>query len=325
MNNQKKICVVGAGNWGKNHIRTLHELGVLAGIVEIDQTHSAKIKRDYPNIVFFKDVHNAMEYGFDGFTVATPTQTHFEIGHQLITAGYPVLIEKPLTLNLKDAKILVSEAEKNNVTLMVGHLLLFHPAIQTIKKLLDAGSIGYLQYISSNRLNLGTVRTEENVFWSFAPHDISIFQYLIGSNPIHISSRGAAYIQENLYDTTMTTLSYQNNIQGHIYVSWLHPFKEHRLVVVGDMGMIHFEDSDENKPLMVYDKGIDWEQGRPVKRDGPTEMLNYDSGLPLTLELEYFINHLSKSPTISDGKNGLDVVSILEKATHSMSQKVENI
>jgi predicted dehydrogenase len=317
---KKRICVIGAGNWGKNHIGTLDGLGALTGIVETDQTHGAKIKSDYPYIKFFNSIRSAMEYGFDGFTVATPAETHFEIGQQLLVAGYPVLIEKPLALNAQDAKTLVAQAEKSNVTLMVGHLLLFHPAIQKIKNLLSLGRIGSLQYIYSNRLNLGTVRTEENVFWSFAPHDISIFQYLIESDPIHISSRGAAYVQEDLYDTTMTTLTYENNIQGHIYVSWLHPFKEHRLVVVGDKGMIRFEDSSENKPLMIYDKGIDWEQGKPVKRDGPAEMVDYKPGLPLTLELEYFLNHLKKPPAIADGKNGLSVVRILEQATQSMAQ-----
>jgi len=320
---KKRICVIGAGKWGKNHIRTLNGLGALAGIVETDQAQGAKIQSDYPSIEFFTSVRSAMKYGFDGFTVATPAETHFEIGQKMLAAGYPVLIEKPLALNAQDAKKLVEQAETNNVTLMVGHLLLFHPAIQKVKELLSSGRIGRLQYIYSNRLNLGTVRTEENVFWSFAPHDISIFQYLIESNPIHIFSRGAAYVQENLYDTTMTSLTYENNIQGHIYVSWLHPFKEHRLVVVGDKGMIRFEDSTQNKPLMIYEKGIDWEQGKPVKRDGPAEMVDYTPGLPLTLELEYFIKHLSKSPAIADGNNGLSVVRILEQATQSMAQVQE--
>ena len=318
----KRICVIGAGNWGKNHVQTLHGLGALAGVVETDQGNKSKIELNYPDIKIFNNITNAIEYGFDGFTIATPAETHFEIGYQLIEAGFPVLIEKPLTLNSKDAKILIKEAKKRNITLMVGHLLLFHPAIQKIKALLNSCRIGKLQYIYSNRLNLGTIRTEENVFWSFAPHDISIFQYLIESDPIDISSRGAAYVQSNLYDTTMTTLTYKKNIHGHIYVSWLHPFKEHRLVVVGDNGMIRFEDSAENKPLMIYDKGVNWERGKPVKRDGPTEMIDYSPGLPLTMEMEYFLEHLSKPPSIADGNNGLSVVKILEQATNSMEKRM---
>ena len=153
----KRICVIGAGNWGKNHIRTLNGLGALAGIVEVDQAHKAKIQEDYPDIKFFNNIRSAMEHGFDGFTVATPAETHFEIGQQLLAAGYPVLIEKPLALNASDAKTLVAKAEKNKVTLMVGHLLLFHPAIQKIKELLISGRIGSLQYIYSNRLFLVTI------------------------------------------------------------------------------------------------------------------------------------------------------------------------
>ena len=318
--NNKKICVVGAGKWGKNHIATLDELNSLGGVVDNDRGILCKLKKKYPGIKLFDNIKSAMKHDFDGFIVATQAETHFNLGYKLLSSNFPVLIEKPLALNTKDAEALVKIKEEKDVTLMVGHLLLFHPAIQKIKELLISGRIGKLQYLYSNRLNLGTVRTEENVFWSFAPHDISVFQYLIESEPINISSRGAAYLQSNLFDTTMTCLTYENNIQGHIYVSWLHPFKEHRLVVVGDRGMIHFNDSAENKPLVIYEKGIDWDKGKPIKRDGPKELINYDSGLPLTLELQYFIRHLSKPPSIASGENGLSVVKILEKATRSMSQ-----
>tara|TARA_S200000501_G_C20871778_1_gene764650 strand:- start:9801 stop:10760 length:960 start_codon:yes stop_codon:yes gene_type:complete len=318
--NNKKICVIGAGKWGKNHIATLNELNSLGGVVDNNQEILYKLKKKYPGIKLFDNLQIAMRQNFDGFTVATPAETHFKLGYKLLSSNFPVLIEKPLALNTKDAKNLVKIKKEKNITLMVGHLLLFHPAIQKIKELLRSGRIGKLQYLYSNRLNLGTVRTEENVFWSFAPHDISVFQYLIESEPINIFSRGAAYLQNDLFDTTMTCLTYENNIQGHIYVSWLHPFKEHRLVVVGDRGMIHFNDSAENKPLVIYEKGIDWAQGKPIKRDGPKELINYEKGLPLTLELQYFIRHLSKVPSIASGENGLSVVRILEEATRSMSK-----
>ena len=139
--------------------------------------------------------------------------------------------------------------KKNNVNIMIGHLLLFHPAINKMKQMISENKIGKLQYIYSNRLNLGTVRTKENVFWSFAPHDISIFQYFTDSFPENIFSNGAKMIQEDIHDTTLTFLEYPNNINCHIYVSWLHPFKEHRLVIIGSEGMLSFEDSAENKPL----------------------------------------------------------------------------
>ena len=230
-----------------------------------------------------------------------------------------MLIEKPIALNTREAAALKQMAREHHVNLMVGHVLLFHPAIIKIKELIDAGKIGKLEYIYSNRLNLGTVRTEENILWSFAPHDIFIFQYFIGSNPLEVVSRGGAFLQPGIHDTTMTTLTYPDNVVGHIFVSWLHPFKEHRMVIIGSKGMISFEDSSREKQILFYEKGIDWIQGQPVKREGPTETIPYDKGFPLTNELQYFVDHLDGSPLqIADGQNAYDVLEVLEKATSSL-------
>ncbi|HDP98467.1 MAG TPA: oxidoreductase, partial [bacterium] len=231
-----------------------------------------------------------------------------------------VLVEKPMALTLSEAQKLKSTADRNRVNLMVGHVLLFHPAFRKIKELIEQGKIGRLQYLYSNRLNLGTVRTEENILWSFAPHDISIFQYFIGALPEEIISRGGMFLQPNIHDTTMTVLKYPNNIVAHIFVSWLHPFKEQRLVVIGSKGMLSFEDSSNEKKLLYYEKGIDWVQGEPVKRDGPTETIVYDNGMPLTEELKYFVEHLDgTSVEIASGQNGVDVLEILETASQSLT------
>jgi len=319
---KNQVCVVGAGRWGKNHIRTLSSLGVLSGVVESDKNILTDIKNLYPSIQTFENLSDALQYDFDGFTVATPPATHFQITKRIIESGKHVLVEKPITLDSKEAYLLKDLAQDNSVNLMVGHVLLFHPAIRKIKDFIHEGKIGDLLYIYSNRLNLGTVRTEENVFWSFAPHDIAVFQYFTGSNPVNILSSGAAFLQKDIHDTTMTTLQYPNNVMGHIYVSWLHPFKEHRLVVVGSKGMIRFEDSAEGKPLLHYDKSIDWEAGKPIKRDGPTESIHYDSAMPLTEELKYFVDHLDGSPvTVSDGQNAIDVLETLEKASKQLIGK----
>ncbi|GAH08826.1 unnamed protein product, partial [marine sediment metagenome] len=204
--------------------------------------------------------------------------------------------------------------------LMVGHVLLFHPAIRKIKEIIDSGKIGRLQYLYSNRLNLGTVRTEENVFWSFATHDISIFQYLVNHLPLEVSSWGGIFLQPHIHDTTMTVLTYPDNIIGHIFVSWLHPFKEHRLVVIGSGGMVSFEDSKVGKPLSFYEKGIDVVGGELVLREGPTETVQYEKLLPLTKELQYFIDHLDGTPVdIANGQNAVDVLSVLETATKSLT------
>ncbi len=315
----KKICVVGAGCWGKNHIKTLHELGFLAGIVEADSDTRNMFKEKYPEAKTFATVRDAIKEDFDGFTVATPAETHFKIAEFIITHKRHVLVEKPLTLKASEARRLKELAEENNVNLMVGHLLLFHPAIRKIKELIEKGKIGKLEYIYSNRLNLGTVRTEENILWSFAPHDISIFQYFIGSLPIEVISRGGAFLQPHIHDSSMTVLTYPDNIVGHIYVSWLHPFKEHRMVVIGSKGMFSYEDSSDDKNILFYEKGIDWIQGEPIKRDGPTEIIPYEKKMPLTEELKYFAAHTNGDPVkTADAQNGAEVLEILEKASESL-------
>jgi len=316
---QKRIAVIGAGRWGKNHIKTLHELGFLAGIVEADPDTRDVFQEKYPEAKTFATVREAIEEDFDGFTVATPAETHFKIAEFIITHKKHVLVEKPLTLKASEAKRLKELAEENGVNLMVGHLLLFHPAIRKIKELIKKGKIGKLEYIYSNRLNLGTVRTEENILWSFAPHDISVFQYFIGSLPTEIVSRGGVFLQPHNHDSSMTILTYPDNIVGHIFVSWLHPFKEHRMVVIGSKGMFSYEDSSDDKNILFYEKGIDWIQGEPIKRDGPTEVIPYEKKMPLTEELKYFAAHTNGDPVkTADAQNGVEVLEILEKATESL-------
>ena len=315
----RSICVVGAGRWGKNHIKTFHKLGFLAGIVEANADVRAEFREKYPEVKTFATVREAIKEDFDGFTVATPAETHFKIAEFIINHKKHILVEKPITLKASEARRLKELAEENNVNLMVGHLLLFHPAIRKIKELIKKGKIGKLEYIYSNRLNLGTVRTEENILWSFAPHDISIFQYFIGSLPVEVISRGGAFLQPHIHDSSMTVLTYPGNIVGHIYVSWLHPFKEHRMVVIGSKGMFSYEDSSEDKNILFYEKGIDWIQGEPIKRDGPTEVIPYEKKMPLTEELKYFAKHTNGEPIkIADAQNGVEVLEILEKASESL-------
>ncbi len=314
----KKICVVGCGYWGKNHISTLHEIGYLGGIVDSDTTLLSNFSKKYPNILTYQNLAEAISNeNFSGFVVATPSSTHFKIAQKIIDHGKHVLVEKPLALNVDDAKTLVLLAKKRKVNLMVGHVLLFHPAIKKIKKLIKNNKIGKLQYIYSNRLNLGQVRTEESAFWSLAPHDISLFQYFTESLPVNINAFGGDFLQKDIHDTTITMLDYPNNVKGHIFVSWLHPFKEHRLVVIGSEGMLSFEDSLANSPLKFYDKKFQIDKHVPEKIDGPVQDISYENKLPLTLELEYFINHLNgNNLKISNGKSGLEVIEILESATN---------
>ena len=309
----KNVCVVGAGYWGKNHIRILHELGFLGGIVESNKETLNRFAEQYPDVKGFLSLNEALQdKSFLGFTVATPAKTHYSVAKQAMEAGKHVLVEKPLALEKKHAEELIHLSEKNNVNLMVGHVLLFHPAIKKIKELINKGKIGKLQYIYSNRLNLGQVRMEENVFWSLAPHDISVFQYFTNSFPTSIHASGSAFLQEGIHDSTLTQLKYPSGVEGHIFVSWLHPFKEHRLVVIGTEAMITFEDSSEGKPLKLYAKKIDMEKDIPEKIDGPVTLIDYEQKMALTEELQYFVSHLDgKKPNIANGQHALEVTKIL--------------
>lgn len=314
-----KVCVVGAGGWGKNHVATLHGMGLLGGIVDVDDARRADLATKYAGTPVFASVAEALPHRFAGYVVATPAPTHYEVTRTLLDAGHHVLVEKPIALVAEEARDLCRHAKKAGVNLMVGHVLLFHPAIRKIKELIQSGKIGKLQYIYSNRLNLGTVRKEENILWSFAPHDISIFQYLVGARPERVESRGAVFLQPGIHDTTMTVLRYPDNVVGHIFLSWLHPYKEHKMVVVGSKGMLSFEDSSESKDLLFYEKGIDWVRGEPVRRDGPTETIPYERKPPLTEELRYFASRLDGSPVdIASGDDGVQVLEILEQATADM-------
>ena len=277
------------------------------------------LSSQYPNVSCYENVSLALKEDYDGFTISTPAESHYEIGKQIISAGKHVLIEKPMALSIKDAEDLLLLSEKFDISLMVGHVLLFHPAIIKIKEIIESGSIGDLQYLYSNRLNLGKVRTEENVFWSLAPHDIAIFQYLTNSFPKLIKSKGSTFLQQGIPDLTMMNIEYDNGVEGHIFVSWLHPFKEHRLVVIGSKAMISFEDSLDGKPLKLYSKKFDLISGVPEKVDGPVEWISYENKMPLTEQLRYFIDHLDgERPKIGNGESGLEVMKILVKASEQL-------
>ena len=322
---KQKVCVIGAGKWGMNHIRTLYNLNALGGVVEKNENIIKEIKKEYPECKVFSEIKFAINEKFDGFIIATPPALHFIHAKLILNAGFHLLVEKPITLKKAEAIILHNLAKKNKVNLMVGHLLLFHPAFKAMKDMLLSGRLGSLQYIYSNRLNHGTIRSEENVFWSLAPHDIALFQYFFNESPIEITSRGVDILQPKIHDTTITSFKYNNNKMGHIFVSWLHPFKEHRFIIIGSKGMIHFEDSFETKPLLYYNKSVDFKGGIPIADSGSSEVIHYKFELPLKLQLKYFLNHLnSKKVKIADGESAIEVMDILEKSSKDLMSKTKN-
>ena len=323
----KQICVIGGGNWGRRHVQSLDQLGILGGIVEIDPNTRSQLATDFPHTPQFSQLSELDEIGlnqFDGFVIATPVNTHYALAKFLLSKGKHVLVEKPLASCADEARELEHLAQQTNANLMVGHVLLFHSAFRKIKELIDSGRIGHLQYLYSNRLNLGTVRTEVNSLWSFAPHDVSLFQYFVDTYPEEITAQGGAFLQPHLHDTTLTMLRYPNNVVAHSFVSWLHPFKEHRMVVIGSKGMLSFEDTGD-KEIWFYEKGIDWVRGEPIPRDGPSEIIPHSGEAPLTAELRYFAQCLDGHPVqIATGQSAIEVLTILESASNSLSAPSRN-
>ena len=309
---KKRICVIGGGRWGQNHIKTLANLECLAAIAEASAERLNELLKKYPDAVGYTDVDEAIAARYDGYTVAVPAELHYPIGKKIIENGLNVMMEKPMTLTAQQSKELVDLAKKTGSRLMVGHVLLFHPAIRKIKEVIESGKLGNLFYLYSTRLNLGTVRTEESVFSSFAPHDISVLDYLIGSPACKIEAKGSKFIQNEIYDTTLTQLEYPGNVHAHIYVSWLHPFKQQLLVVVGSKGMLSFDDSSTEKSIHFYNKRIDFEKGIPIKIENPDEVVLYEKKMPLEEELKYFVEHLDSSIEINSGEAGYEVVKVLE-------------
>ncbi|MFC1751837.1 Gfo/Idh/MocA family oxidoreductase [Thermoproteota archaeon] len=318
-----KVCVVGAGRWGKNHVRTLVKLGCLGGIVETDKHSRKALQTEFPGVPVFQSLTQKGALAYDAYTVAVPAEFHFQVALTLLQNHKHVLVEKPITLNSLDADKLNTLAEQGGCVLMTGHLLLFHPAYQKMKEILESGKLGKLEYLYSNRLNLGTVRKEENILWSFAPHDISLFQYFVGQEPCKIVSTGAAFLQPHIHDTTMTSIYYPENVVGHIFVSWLHPFKEHRVVLIGSQGMVSFEDSSKDKQILYYEKGIKWINGEPITHEGPTEVVTYERAQALENELKHFIACVNGCETndLISGRKGFDVLRILEMAEQSLKEE----
>ena len=315
--------MIGAGKWGENHIKTLFQLDTIIGTVEIDNNKLKKIKSLFPEVICFNSLEESFNNEFDGYIIATPPSTHVELANILLSRRKPVLVEKPLALSTIEANQIYTTMQKYNGKLIVGHLLLFHPAIIKMKSMVENGDIGNMQYIYSNRLNLGVVRKEENVFWSFAPHDIALFQFFTNSFPTKVTSMGGAYIQRNIHDTTITYFNYPNGIQGHIYVSWLHPFKEHRLVIIGSKGSLHFEDSVVNKPLLYYEKINFDNDDFQLLQNKPAKKIEYEFEFPLLVELKYFIDIIKGKQSIkmSNIQEGMNVIKILEMASNSLNNK----
>ncbi len=309
----KTICVIGGGRWGENHIRTLCEMGNLGAVVDTNAARLAELKKKY-GMETYTELDDAIAHGYDGYVVSTSAETHYAIGKKLLSLGLPTLIEKPMTMHVEESKELVEIAERSGANFMVAHILLFHPAINKIKELIDSGAVGKVYYMYSTRIKFGVVRTEENVFESFAPHDLATLNYFAGVPAENMILHKACFLQKDICDYVLAYLEYPNDIKAHIQVSWLHPFKEQRVVVVGSRGMIWFDDASD-KQVRLCDKHIEWLDGVPTCREAESVIVPVDySQMPLERELRYFVEHTACPPAFSTGADGYALVKALAES-----------
>src|SRR6266571_1237470 len=246
------VAVVGCGTWGKNLVRNFYEQGALRFIYDPDRDCASQILQQYPvrSASSFDDLLS--EPSVHAIVISAPAVRHFELAKKVLLAGKDVFVEKPLALCSEDAQELIALAETHSRVLMVGHLLLFHPVVLRLQKMIHSGDLGKVQYIYSSRLNLGKLRTEENILWSFAPHDISVMLSLLGEVPETVSAHGGSYLNSHIMDTTLTTCDFKSGVKAHIFVSWLHPFKEQKLAIVGGKKMAVFDDMEADRKLTLY-------------------------------------------------------------------------
>lgn len=304
------VAVIGNGYWGKNLVRVFKELGYLRTICDLNQ-HGDGITNDYQSVL--NDIK------VKGVVIATPAVTHYELAKQALESDKDVFIEKPLALTIENGQELVDIAKERNLILMVGHIPEYHPAIVKLVSMVKNGELGKIRYIYSNRLNFGKIRTEEDIMLSFAPHDISVMLLLMGNElPTVLSSNGGYYLNKDIADFTMTNMKFKDDINAHIFVSWLHPFKEQKLVVVGDKSMVVFNDTSKDK-LLMYNHEIEWVDRQPVSHSNKPEIIEIDNSEPLKLECQDFIRCISdRSQPKVTGDKGLRVLKVLAKCQESL-------
>ncbi|MEZ4859691.1 MAG: Gfo/Idh/MocA family oxidoreductase [Caldilineaceae bacterium] len=319
------VAVIGCGYWGKNLVRNFYELNALHTVCDATPAGRATASTLAPTV----QVESALESvlcnpTIPAVVVATPAETHHTVVQQALEAGKDVFVEKPLALTYEQGVQLVQLAQAHRRILMVGHVLEYHPAVTRLQELIHAGELGKIRYIYSNRLNLGKIRSEENILWSFAPHDIAVILRLMGDIPFQVIACGGSYIQPNIADVTVTNLLFDNGVRAHIHVSWLHPFKEQRLVVIGSKKMASFD--DVTKQLVLYDQRVDVSANGPIPVKGEGEAVEFADDEPLRLECQAFLAAVqSRQAPLTDGESGLRVLKVLQAAQRSLVMNGEPV
>ena len=314
------IAVLGCGHWGQNLVRNFQSLGVLSAICDPSEKGRARGRELAPAA---RIVENPQELIHDpsiqAVAIATPAETHYSLASQAIAAGKDAFVEKPLAINYHEGVSLNTQALQAGRILMVGHLLEYHPAVLKLKELIDKGDLGKVTYVYSNRLNFGKIRIEENALWSFAPHDIAVILRLIGEEPLEVTCSGGSYITPNLADVTVSCLHFRTGVRAHIFVSWLNPFKEQKLVVVGTRKMAVFNDTLKDDKLVLFDQRVDLNERQPVLQKGSADVVPLSTEEPLRRECEEFVRTIeSRRTPLTDGKSGVRVLRVLQACQISL-------
>jgi len=324
---KSNIAVVGCGYWGKNLVRNFNDLNRLYAVCDVKSKELNVVKKKYPDLVVHDDFDDLLsDSKVEAVVISSPAVTHHRLAKKAILAGKDVLVEKPLAMRYKDGEEIVALAEKKKRILMVGHVLAYHPAVIRLKGMIDSGELGKINYIYSNRLNLGRFRSEENILWSFAPHDISVILSFLNEMPDSVSTTGGNYLNPDVADVTITSLNFLSGVKAHIFVSWLHPYKEQRFVVIGDKKMAVFNDVTLKNKLVTYDHKIDWINRSPFARTEEAVPIDLKEKEPLKAECEHFIECIdTRKLPLTDGNEGLRVLRILEVCQSSLRKNGETV
>lgn len=323
-----RVAALGYGYWGPNIVRALSLTPGVEPVAVVDRDAGARRKAAamYPAIQTFENDRAVLaDPDVDAVVVSLPTELHFDAARRALDAGKHVFVEKPLCLRASDAQKLAALADAAGKTLMVGHLLMYHPGIVKLKQLVRSNRLGRIRYIYTQRLNLGMIRTSENALQSLAPHDISVILYLLEDTPTSVTAMGESYLHGGVEDTVFAHLKFKDRVMAHLHVSWLDPHKVRRITVVGDRRMAVFDDMRPSEKLRVFDKGVEPSQaftnfGEVLSlRFGDINSPALDTIEPLRAEIKHFADCVSRHKTPrSDGKNGLAVVRVLEAAQKSL-------
>ncbi len=323
-----QLAQIGLGYWGPNLLRNFMALPgcTVSAVCDQDERALDRVGRQHPSLRTTADPATIFaDPAIDAVIIATPSPTHAALGAAALTAGKHVFIEKPLALTVPDAEHLVALAAQHDRRLMVGHLLVYHPAIERLAALIAAGTLGPIFYIAGQRLNLGVVRRNENVLWSLAPHDVAVLLHLLGAEPTAVAAHGQAFLQPDIADVVFATLHFPGGQLGHIHVSWLDPNKTRRFTVVGAQQMAIFDDMSSTEKLRIFDQGASAPSyssyGEAITlRWGDIVSPRLDMREPLRLECEHFLDSIrSGTAPRSDGRAGLAVVRVLDAAERSLA------